>query len=660
MQFCDVTLGGIMSLAKYYNRFDPAKKYTKSLFLAGKGLQSAELNEVQEYASTAIKGIGDALFADGDIISGCTCVIDNVTGEASVEAGKIYLQGLVRDIHEGHFTIPTDKSVRIGVYFKERTITELEDANLRDPAIGTRNYQEPGAARTQYLISWGFQSVGVTETDQSLGEFYTIYNVESGVLVQKALAPQMDSVSTALARYDNESNGSYVVKGMNVTCISANETEQIFSVNEGKAHVNGYEVELAHALRNRFENECDLQRIDSDPYIFDPDAFGNMTINLNYTPLAEVKTVDITAQKKVNLTHGSYSGVLDPIPSTSVLEIVQIKQDATIFINGTDYKLTAGQVDWSLSGSEPAPGSTYEITYRYRTQVEPKNVTQSGFTISGAVVGSMVLVSYSWKMPRYDLITIDSEGVIRRVKGLAHPWSPSIPKAPNGQLVLAQIYQDWMKSKPTVTNNAIRVVQMSDIETMKNMIHDLYYLIAQLELKNDANASDSAAKKGIFVDPFYDDDMRDQGIEQTGAIVDNKLVLPISSEVSDFAKDQQVYMLPYELEPIISQELQTGSMKINPYNAFDPIPADLSINLNVDYWTDIETKWLSPVTYTYYGWQSNSSSNQLVKSDSQNAEFMRQISQRFKIEGLKAGEVILKVTFDNVDITEQITQIEEE
>ena len=84
-----------MSLSKYYNRFDPAKKYTKSLFLAGKGLQSAELNEVQEYASAAIKGIGDALFADGDVISGCTCVIDNVTGETSVESGKIYLQGLL-------------------------------------------------------------------------------------------------------------------------------------------------------------------------------------------------------------------------------------------------------------------------------------------------------------------------------------------------------------------------------------------------------------------------------------------------------------------------------------------------------------------------------------------------------------------------------------
>ena len=226
------------------------------------------------------------------------------------------------------------------------------------------------------------------------------------MLVQKALAPQMDSVSTALARYDNESNGSYVVKGMKVMCLSANNNEQTFSVNEGKAHVNGYEVELAHALRSRFDNEYDLQNVDSDPYIFDPDAFGNMTINLNYTPLVDVKTVDITAQKKVNLTHGSYSGALDPIPSTAVLEIVQIRQDSTLYVSGKDYKLTAGQVDWSLSGSEPAPGSTYEITYRYRTQIEPTNITDTGFTIAGAVSGSMVLVSYSWKMPRYDIIDL--------------------------------------------------------------------------------------------------------------------------------------------------------------------------------------------------------------------------------------------------------------
>jgi hypothetical protein len=279
----------------------------------------------------------------------------------------------------------------------------------------------------------------------------------------------------------------------------------------------------------------------------------------------------------------------------------------TVYAKNVDYKLTAGQVDWSLSGAEPAPGSTYEATYRHMTNLIPTNVTDAGFVISGAVDGTSVLVTYTWKMPRYDLITVDSEGIIRRIKGLAHQWSPTAPKAPTGQLVLANIFQDWKADqKPKVANNAVRVVQMADIESIKNMVLDLYYAISEERLKNNANASDPSAKKGIFVDPFFDDDMRDQGIEQTGAVVNQCLMLPIRTEVHDLAKDQSVYMLPYALEPIISQEFRTGSMKVNPYMAFDPIPAEVNVTLNIDHWTDIETQWLSPETYRYY-YRSNRS-----------------------------------------------------
>lgn len=651
-----------MSIQDYYNRFDSSKKYTKSLFLSGKGLQSAELNEIQEYASHAIKNIGNAIFKDGDVVRGCTCVIDNMSGVTTVESGQIYLNGCVRDVNQGNFTIPVDVSARIGVYFKEKTITELEDPTLRDPAIGTRNYQEPGSARLQYQLVWGFQADGITASNPDLGEFYTIYNVEHGVLVQKALAPQMDSVSAALARYDNESNGSYVVRGMNVTCLNSSGSDQVFTINEGKAHVDGYEIELAHSLRVRFDNEIDTQVIESDPYPFEPNAMGVMTIKLNSQPLNAVTSVDITAQKTATITHGSYSGSLDPIPATSVLEIMQIKQGNTVYVKNTDYKLTSGQVDWSLSGAEPSPGSSYELTYRHRTKATPTNITDTGFDISGAVDGTLVLVDYSWKMSRYDLITIDSDGIVRRIKGLAHPWTPAIPKAPKGQLALAYVYQNWQRNqKPTVNNNAIRVVQMADIEGIRNMLLDLYYLMAQERLKNDANASDPSSKKGIFVDPFFDDDMRDQGIIQTGAIVDGCLTLPIRAEVHDLAKDQKVYMLPYELEVVVSQELQTGSMKVNPYMAFDPIPADLNITLNVDHWTEIETQWLSPITQKIYPSVRGrrigsdtvvSSVNTVVSASNKNAEFMRQLMQSFKVEGLKPGEEITAIEFDDINIME--------
>lgn len=125
--------------------------------------------------------------------------------------------------------------------------------------------------------------------DETSGDFYVVYNVSNGVLIQKAPAPQLDSVSTSLARYDRESNGSYVVKGMMVTCLSSNNGAQVFAINEGKAHVDGYEVELSHSLRVRFEDDYDLKEINSDPYVFHGDSDCKMVINVNYSPYRKYK-----------------------------------------------------------------------------------------------------------------------------------------------------------------------------------------------------------------------------------------------------------------------------------------------------------------------------------------------------------------------------------
>jgi len=175
-----------MTLNSYYNRFNPDKEYEKSLFLAGRGLQSAELNEIQDYALLRLKGIGDAIFRDGDVITGADCIIDGE--KVTLEAGKIYLRGAVRKVEKEEFVIPLNTTVRIGVFFALSTITELEDENLRDPAVGTRNYQEVGAARLRATITWGYQVESVT-VNSTNGEFYPIYNIENGVLVEHSPPP---------------------------------------------------------------------------------------------------------------------------------------------------------------------------------------------------------------------------------------------------------------------------------------------------------------------------------------------------------------------------------------------------------------------------------------------------------------------------------------
>jgi hypothetical protein len=73
--------------------------------------------------------------------------------------------------------------------------------------------------------------------------------------------------------------------------------------------------------------------------------------------------------------------------------------------------------------------------------------------------------------------------------------------------------------------------------------------------------------------------------------------------------------------------------------------------LNVDRWTEIETQWLSPVTQAVSR-GTTTSTNALVASSNRKAEFMRRLTQSFKVEGLKPGETIAKIEFDGINVLE--------
>jgi hypothetical protein len=132
----------------YYNLFQAAKNYEKSLFFPGRALQAAELNEIQEFSLNKLKALGDAIFKDGDVVRGCDCIVQD--GIVTVESGNVYLRGAVRSVSGATLEINENQRFNIGLYLKETTVTELEDPALRDPAVGTRNYQEPGASRMKY------------------------------------------------------------------------------------------------------------------------------------------------------------------------------------------------------------------------------------------------------------------------------------------------------------------------------------------------------------------------------------------------------------------------------------------------------------------------------------------------------------------------------
>jgi hypothetical protein len=644
-----------MTLTGYYNRFNAANRYDELLFRAGKGLQSAELNEVQSTVIDRLKRIADAVFKDGAVISGTPPTISgsNVTCPLSL----IYLRGAVREIAARSFTIPTTGLVRVGVYLLDEEITELQDATLRDPALNTRNYNEPGAGRLRTTGTWG------REGDGGTGVFYPVYTVIDGTLLNQGGGNVGDAFSEALARYDRESNGNYIVTGLSVTALGLAAGVNAFSVKDGTGNIFGYKIDKLASTRLNYAEDPDIEVVDAEPDTFTGTTGGSATIQLNRAPVESILEVIITREKTVTITRGGFSGGQDTLPDVSVLSIQSITQGGTTYVANTDYFLNGDKIDWSPGGAEPAPGSTYSITYRYLGNVTPSAVDlQAGtFTVTGAVNGTLVLTDYRWKLPRYDRLCIDRDGNFSRIKGISSRFTALPPAVPANLLSLATIRQKWGET-PEVVNDGIRAIPFDQLERMRSLIVDLFDLVALERLRNDISSREPSSKRGVFVDPFIDDDLRDQGITQTAAIVDGTLQLPIAPTVYQApTNNTQDWMLPYTEEIILEQTRQTGSSKINPYQAFDPIPAAVVLTPAVDRFTVINTVWTSPSTQQisifmgttgrFSSVTTTSTRTELLSETERPAEFLRQIQINFALDGFDPGETLTEVKFDGIDVT---------
>ncbi len=639
------------STDKIYNRFDPDKQHESVLFRADRVLQSAELNELQSMQKHRLKGITDVLFKEGDIQRGCACIVDAATGAAKLAAGALYADGAIREIAEAALTVATVGVVHIGAYLTRQTVTELEDEDLLNPAAGTRGYGEPGAAREVVRLAWGVQG------DGSPGTFLPVWVLDDGLVRAKELPPTLDGVSQAIARYDRDSaGGSYIVEGLRVEMAPDQPTgEQVYTVDEGRARVGGQSVTLQTGRRLVSSAVPDLLTVDSEPHQSTTEAAQRIAIGR--PPMLGIPQVRITARKTVTLTHGGFAGAADPLPDPSVIQIETIKQGATTYKAGLDYTLTAGQVDWSPQGAEPLPGSSYDVTYLYIQNAAPTAVDPRGFTVAGALVGTLVLVTYAQQLRRIDRLCLTREGAFEWVRGVPSPWIATAPVVPDDMLSIASIYQTW-DSDRRVDNDGVKVVPMQKIEGERRRVDNILMDLAELRLAVSAQGMDSGIKKGLFADPFLSESQRDAGMVQTAAVVHGTLQLPLTPTAHDLGKNISQRLAPaHTYRVALAQTMRTGSMLVNPYQAFDPIPAAVTLTPNVDRWTEVQTQWKSAYTERLYTGSGSSSSylgstttTKLLGEETRQLEYLRPIAVRFDIAGFGPNEPLQAATFDGLPV----------
>jgi hypothetical protein len=634
-----------------HNRFDPAKNFDSIAFNQDRVLQSAELNELQSAAAHRLRGLSDALLRDGDVLRDARVVIHPITGAVQAEAGAIYLQGAVRGVPPATFSMPVLGVIAVGVYLQTRTVTELDDPSLLNPAAGSPSYQRPGAHRVQVVPAWGH------ENDDQAGEFFPVYTVENGYLRAKEAPPNLDAVTQAIARYDRDSaGGSYRVDGLQVAMAPNLPTgEQVFTVAEGRARVGGYPIELQVGRRITFDTGPDLLLIDSEPR--QSTTEGAQRIDLGRPPCKGVPQVRITARRTVDVVHGGFSGASDPLPDASVFEIESVKQGGTIYAYVADYKLTAGQVDWSPLGAEVPPGSTYQVTYKYMKTAVPTAVDAKGYTVEGALVGTLVFSTYQQQLRRIDRLCLTSEGGFAWLRGISSPWTPTSPVVPDDMLALASVYQTWDDDR-RVVNDGAKTVPMHRLVGEQTRLDNVILDLAELRLATNAQGLDSGIKKGIFADPFLSDTVRDGGRAQTAAIVRGALQLAIAATAHQLGGHLPERMAPaHGYRVALSQALRTGAMNVNPYMAFDPIPAAVTLTPNVDRWTDVQTQWASPTTERLYTGSGTSSSLQgsttvalTLSETSTTIETLRQTTVRFDLKGWGPQEALDGMSFDGIGV----------
>ena len=643
------------------------KNYTGLQFHVNRPLQARELDEMQANTADALRGIADVLMADGDITAGAACAVDS-TGLCTLDAGRIYLAGMVRTVGAAMLSVPVLGEVLVGVYLQQKTVTALEDPDLYDNQPGSESPGEAGADRTKTTCTWGVGGSGQP------GSFYPVWQIVDGVVTPREAAPQLTAITKAIAGYDRESTGGgyYVIWGMETTMLDDVDGKQVFSISAGAVRVDGEVVRKPAALRINFQAVPDTIQINSEPHV--STTLGAQRIKFDRGPVLLPATVRVQRQKTVEITHGAIAGAADVLPENSVVKINSVKQGGTTYVQGTDYKLVASQVDWSLPGAEVAAGSKYLVDFEWMSTEQVQDQTLHDFEVTGAVVNTTMLVDYQPALRRIDVIVIDAKGKLNVVKGVSSMWNPVVPSVPAGLLPLASIWQSWDETRGVIVDQ-VRQVSMGTIQGYQRQINDLRIDLAALSLATDVSGRWGGLRKGYIADPMLDNSMRDQGMPQTALIAGGALQLDEPTSVVALDDGATTHVMSYTLATLWAQaatsEATTVAAPAPPPapNAPPPppMPAKVVLSPTIDRWAS-EKVLNYPGTY-YYNTLGLTPGDQVLKAREAAREkyvenmdmskidtsgiYMRSIPVQFTIEGFAPGESLTAVSFDGVAVVPQ-------
>jgi len=318
-------------------------------FLVGSSLSTTQTYTISSGDTTLTTGVE---ISTGFTASG-TCKLVSVTD------GIFYVDGFFVQVSAQNFApyfTGTDKrdlsfnsfttlSKKIGFVVTRDSVTEQEDSTLRDPAIGSYNYNAPGADRYKIILS-----LGQYDLDEVPNDFVELLRFENGKITKKIDRIAYGDIEKALAIRTYDESGSYTINSFDLSVKPNTDTSLFMKAGAGKAYVLGKEVENVYSQNVSFLKARTTQTEDERLFSF---SIGNyIGANVDTTGYSSVFTSNFSqiasGSATLKFIDGSGNAVASAYVHGAVPEPTTTSGPGLV---GTTYRLYLYGVSGAISGA---------------------------------------------------------------------------------------------------------------------------------------------------------------------------------------------------------------------------------------------------------------------------------------------------------------------
>jgi len=385
-------------------------------------------------------------FGDSDIIydvasnSAVQAIDSGSTGKssvASVAEGVFYVEGHFVQVNPQ--TVIVEKysntpSRRIGLNITETIYDYINDNSLLDPAIGSTNYQAPGADR--YVIQLTLETRPIQFGDDN--KFIELVRVTDGSVAKMLDGSVYNVIDDYFAKRNYETNGDFVIDNFKLTPKpNPDDTNSyILSVGKGLAYVHGYRVEspgqidiVSNRARTTDTRNNGPVFVDYGSYMYVDYLRGNTSSSFDTTVAQKVELHCVLPESINTSSNGTYA-------ATTI---------ATGYIRGLAYD----------TSSNTANANTYvykAFLYNLESKAPSANAAAGG-TNTIQLASSYSTVNDAYKGVNISIVAGPGRGEVRTIS------------AYDGATRTAQVNRDWTV-QPTTASVYVLNFDVKDTESI--------------------------------------------------------------------------------------------------------------------------------------------------------------------------------------------------